>query len=180
MLMQDEIKAAIEALLFVSGERMSEEELMGILGLDQSDVQEIMQALIADYRQSPRGIQILTLDGGYIMGTKPEYAQIVGKLLKPAGRRLSPAALETLAIIAYRQPLSKAEIEQIRGVKTDRVITTLMEKGIIKELGKKEVPGRPSLFGTTHEFLKIFGLASLAELPDLGGKEDNRNCQIDL
>ncbi len=180
MLMQDEIKAAIEALLFVSGERMSEEELMGILGLGQSDLKEIMQDLIAEYHQSPRGIQILTLDGGYIMGTKPEYAQIVGMLLKPAGRRLSPAALETLAIIAYRQPLTKAEIEQIRGVKTDRVIITLMDKGIIKEVGKKAAPGRPSLFGTTHEFLKIFGLSSLAELPDLGGKEDKEKCQIDL
>lgn len=180
MLMQDEIKAAIEALLFVNGERMSEEEMMGILGLDQSDLKEIMQELIAEYHQSSRGIQILTLDGGYIMGTKPEYAQVVSKLLKPAGRRLSPAALETLAIIAYRQPLSKAEIEQIRGVKTDRVITTLMEKGIIKDLGKKAVPGRPSLYGTTHEFLKIFGLSSLDELPDLGGKEDPRSCQIDL
>ena len=113
------------------------------------------------------------------MGTKPEYAQVVGKLLKPAVRRLSPAALETLAIIAYRQPLSKAEIEKIRGVKTDRVITTLMDKGIIKELGKKAVPGRPSLYGTTHEFLKIFGLSNLDELPDLGGKEDQASCQID-
>jgi segregation and condensation protein B len=180
MLMQDEIKAAVEALLFVSGDRMSEEELTGILGLEQSDLREIMQDLIAEYNQSSRGIQIMTLDGGYIMGTKPEYAQIVGRLLKPAGRRLSPAALETLAIIAYRQPLSKAEIEQIRGVKTDRVIITLMDKGIIKELGKKAAPGRPTLYGTTHEFLKIFGMSSLDELPDLEGKEDKRSCQIDL
>lgn len=180
MLMQDDIKAAIEALLFVSGERMGEDELMEILEINQSDLQGIMRELIAEYHQSPRGIQILAIDGGYIMGTKPEYAMVVGKLLKPAARRLSPAALETLAIIAYRQPLSKAEIEQIRGVKTDRVITTLMEKGIIKEMGKKNTPGRPSLYGTTHEFLKIFGLSSLDELPDLGGKEDQINCQTDL
>jgi segregation and condensation protein B len=180
MLMQDEIKAAIEALLFVSGERMSEEELMGILGLDQSDLREIMHELVAEYNQSPRGIQIMTLDGGYIMGTKPEYAQVVGNLLKPVGRRLSPAALETLAIIAYRQPLSKADIEQIRGVKSDRVIITLMDKGIIKEMGRKDTPGRPTLYGTTHEFLKIFGMSSLDELPDIGDKEDKGNCQIDL
>jgi len=180
MLMRDEIKAAIEALLFVNGERMSEEELIGILGLDPSDLRDIMQEMTAEYLQSQRGVQILTLDGGYIMGTKPEYAQVVSKLLRPAGRRLSPAALETLAIIAYRQPLSRAEIEQIRGVKTDRVITTLMDKGIIKELGKKAGPGRPALYGTTHEFLKIFGLSSLDELPVLEGKEDQRSCQIDL
>jgi len=178
--MRDEIKAAIEALLFVNGERMSEEELIGILGLDPSDLRDIMQEMTAEYLQSQRGVQILTLDGGYIMGTKPEYAQVVSKLLRPAGRRLSPAALETLAIIAYRQPLSRAEIEQIRGVKTDRVITTLMDKGIIKELGKKAGPGRPALYGTTHEFLKIFGLSSLDELPVLEGKEDQRSCQIDL
>lgn len=173
MLMRDEIKAAIEALLFASSEQISEEELTEIIGIDLSDLREIMQELIAEYCQPQRGIQILMLEGGFIMGTKPEYAQVVGRLLKPSGRRLSPAALETLAIIAYRQPLSKAEIEQIRGVKTDRVIATLMDKGIIKEMGKKAVPGKPILYGTTHEFLRIFGLSSLDELPDLEGKEEN-------
>ncbi|MEA4926657.1 MAG: SMC-Scp complex subunit ScpB [Syntrophomonadaceae bacterium] len=170
MLMRDEIKAAIEALLFVSGERMSEDELLEILGLAPSDFRDIMKEMAAEYLQSNRGIQILTLDGGYIMGTKPEYAQVVGKLLKPVGRRLSPAALETLAIIAYRQPISRAEIEQIRGVKTDRVITTLLEKGIIKETGKRAGPGKPVIYGTTHEFLRIFGLSNLDELPELESK----------
>lgn len=180
MLMRDEIKAAIEALLFASGERISEEELTGILGIDRSNLREIMDELSAEYGTSQRGLQILMLDGGFIMATKPEYAQIVGKLLKPAGRRLSPAALETLAIIAYRQPLSKAEIEQIRGVKTDRVIAGLMDKGIIKEAGKKAAPGKPVLYGTTHEFLRIFGLSSLDELPELEVKEDKRPCQTNL
>lgn len=170
MLMRDEIKAAIEALLFVNGERMSEDELLEILGLDPSDFREIIREMADEYLEPHRGIQILTLDGGYILGTKPEYAQVVGKLIKPVGRRLSPAALETLAIIAYRQPLSRAEIEQIRGVKTDRVITTLLEKGIIKETGKKAAPGKPTLYGTTHEFLRIFGLSSLDELPALEGE----------
>jgi segregation and condensation protein B len=168
--MRDEIKAAIEALLFVSGERMSEDELLEILGLDPSDFREIIREMADDYLKPHRGIQILTLDGGYIMGTKPEYTEVVGKLVKPVGRRLSPAALEALAIIAYRQPVSRAEIEQIRGVKTDRVLTTLLEKGIIKETGKKEGPGKPALYGTTHEFLRIFGLSSLDELPELESK----------
>jgi len=165
MLMRDEIKASIEALLFVSSERISLEELMEILNLAEPDLKQIIKEMMMEYNQSQRGIQILTLDGGYIMGTKPEYAQVVSKMVKPASRRLSPAALETLAIIAYRQPLSKAEIEQIRGVKTDRVITTLMEKGIINEVGKKAAPGKPALYGTTHEFLKLFALSSLDDLP---------------
>jgi segregation and condensation protein B len=107
------------------------------------------------------------MDGGYIMGTKPEYSQVISKMGKVPTRRLSTAALETLAIIAYRQPLSKAEIEQIRGVKTDRVIATLIERGLIKEAGKKGVPGKPNLYCTTHEFLKLFSLSSLDDLPIL-------------
>jgi segregation and condensation protein B len=175
MLMRDEIKAAIEALLFVSGERVGAEEFQDILSLTEPDLMQIIQEMMGDYHQAQRGIQILALDGGYVMGTKPEYAQLVSKMLKPASRRLSPAALETLAIIAYRQPLSKAEIEQIRGVKSDRVLTTLMEKGIIKEMGKKMGPGRPNLYGTTHEFLKLFALSSLQELPELEDGGENKS-----
>lgn len=167
MLMRDEIKAAIEALLFVSGEQIGAQEFLEILNLNEPDFRQIMQEMMVDYHQSQRGIQILAVDGGYAMGTKPEYAQVVIKLLKPASRRLSPAALETLAIIAYRQPLSKADIEQIRGVKSDRVITTLMEKGIIKEMGKKMGPGRPTVYGTTQEFLELFALSGLQDLPEL-------------
>ena len=171
MLMRDEIKAAIEALLFVSGERASKEELMAILNLAEADLQTIMQEMTVEYNKSSRGVQIINLDGGYIIGTKPEYGELVNSLLKPASRRLSPAALETLAIIAYRQPVSKAEIEQIRGVKSDRVISTLMEKGIIKEAGKMNAPGKATLYVTTHEFLKLFDLPSLGDLPSIDDKE---------
>jgi segregation and condensation protein B len=170
MLMRDEIKAAIEALLFVRGELTEGETLMEVLNLAEPDLIQIMQEMMGEYQLSPRGIQILAFDGGYVMATKPEYAEVVGKMLKPASRRLSPAALETLAIIAYRQPLSKADIEHIRGVKSDRVIATLIEKGIIKEVGNKTGAGKPTLYGTTHEFLKIFALASLEELPELEDK----------
>jgi segregation and condensation protein B len=169
--MRDEIKAAIEALLFISGERVGRQELMEVLNLAEGDLIQIMREMNVEYNQVQRGIQILAMDGGYIMGTKPEYTQFVKKMEKNPNRRLSPAALETLAIIAYRQPLSKAEIEQIRGVKTDRVIATLMERGIIKEMGKKEVAGKPILYGTTHEFLKLFALASLDDLPVIEEKK---------
>ncbi len=167
MLMRDEIKAAVEAILFISGERVGKEELMELLNLGEDDLMQIMREMIVAYGQMERGIQILAMDGGYIMGTKPEYTQVVSRMGKNPSRRLSPAALETLAIIAYRQPLSKAEIEQIRGVKTDRVIATLLERGLIKELGKRAVAGKPMLYSTTHEFLKLFALASLDDLPIL-------------
>jgi segregation and condensation protein B len=170
MLMRDEIKATIEALLFVSGERVGKEELIEVLNIAEPDFQQLMQEMMLSYSQAGRGIQILSLDGGYIMASKPEYSPAVSNLVKPISQRLSPAALETLAIIAYRQPLSKAEIEQIRGVKTDRVITTLMQKGLIKDLGKRVVPGKPTIYGTTHEFLKLFSLSSLEDLPELAEK----------
>ncbi len=172
MLMRAETKAAIEALLFASGERVGEEVLMEILHLGKNDLDQIMAEMIADYTESRRGIQVLKLDGGYIMATKTEFSLVVGQLVKPAHRRMSPAALETLAIIAYRQPVSKIEIEQIRGVKADRVIANLMEKGLIKEVGRKAAPGRPVLYGTTHEFLKVFSLSTLEELPGLEIEEE--------
>lgn len=167
MLMQDEIKASIEAILFVSGERVSREELMELLNLPELELKLIMQEMIMEYNKEKRGIHIIELDGGYIMGTNPEYSTVVSAMIKTSNRRLSNAAMETLAIIAYRQPVTRIEIEQIRGVKTDRIINNLLEKGIIKEAGKKAVPGKPTLYMTTHEFLKIFGLSTLDELPEI-------------
>jgi len=167
MLMRDEIKAAIEALLFISGERVGRDKLMEILDISEADLNQITREMILDYNRTQRGIQILAVEDGYIMGSKPEYAHIIKRLIKIPNRRLSPAALETLAIIAYRQPLSRAEIEQVRGVKAERVIATLMERGIIKEVGRKAVPGKPALYGTTHEFLRLFSLSSLSDLPRL-------------
>jgi len=169
--MLDEIKASIEAILFINGERVSQEELMELLNLEPRDLRAIMREMIEEYRNAGRGIQIFELDGGYIMGTNPEYAQVVGRSVKSPNKRLSPAALEILAIIAYRQPITRMEIEQIRGVKSDRVINNLLEKGIIKEAGKKAVAGKPAMYATTHEFLKIFNLNSLSELPDIDKEE---------
>lgn len=165
--MRDEIKASIEAILFVNGEKLQKEELMEFLNIGEIDLKEIMQELIEEYRDARRGIQVLAIDDGYIMCTKPEYSSVLNKLIKPVNRRLSAAAMEALTIIAYRQPITKAEIEQIRGVKTDRIINNLVEKGIIKEEGKKDGPGRATLYVTTHEFLKIFSLSSLNDLPNL-------------
>ncbi|HWQ74814.1 MAG TPA: SMC-Scp complex subunit ScpB [Syntrophomonas sp.] len=165
MLMREDIKAGIEALLFVSGERLDTAELLEMLQIEAEDFKSIMQELMVEYHQSSRGLQIISLDGGYIMATRPEYSELVSKLTKPARLRLSTAALETLAVIAYRQPVTRAEIEQIRGVKVERVLASLLEKGIIREDGHKDTAGKPILYRTSYEFLKIFGLSSLAELP---------------
>jgi len=165
MLMRDDIKAAIEAILFVSGERVATQELLDILEIPESDLKMIIQELMLDYQQEKRGLQIMALDGGYIMATKAEYAELLSKMVKPTRLRLSPAALETLAIIAYQQPVTRAEIEQIRGVKVERILSNLLERGIIKEDGHKAVAGKPIIYRTTYEFLKIFGLSSLEDLP---------------
>jgi segregation and condensation protein B len=167
MLMREDIKAGIEALLFVSGERLDMATLLEILQIGEDDFRSIMQELMLEYPQSSRGVQIISLEGGYVMATKPEYTELISKLVKPARLRLSPAALETLAVIAYQQPVTRAEIEQIRGVKVERVLSNLLEKGIIREDGHKDAAGKPILYRTSYEFLKIFGLASLEELPQL-------------
>lgn len=165
MLMRDDIKAGIEALLFVSGERLGTAELLEILQIEAADLKTIMQELMLDYHQAHRGLQIIALEGGYIMATKPEYTELLSKLTKPTRLRLSAAAMETLAIVAYQQPVTRAEIEQIRGVKVERILSNLLEKGIIMEDGHKAVVGKPILYRTSYEFLKIFGLSSLEELP---------------
>lgn len=167
MLMRNELKAAIEAILFVHAERLEEQELAALLEIDLADLRELMDEMIDDFQQQQRGIQLLKLDGAYILASRPEYAEYISRMLKPVHRRLSSAALETLAIIAYRQPVTRSEIEQIRGVKSDRIITNLVERGVICDVGQRPGPGRPTLYGTTHEFLRLFGINALQELPPL-------------
>ncbi|MPN64529.1 Segregation and condensation protein B [bioreactor metagenome] len=114
-----------------------------------------------------RGVTIIEVAGGYQMCTKPELMPIVEKLAGVQETRLSSAAMETLSIVAFRQPITKQEIENIRGVKVDKVLVTLLDRGLINEVGRKEALGRPILYGTTNDFLKCFGLKSLQDLPDL-------------
>ncbi len=167
MLMRDEVKAAVEAVLFIRGERVGMDELVELLDVPLLDLKDILQELIHEYNEKQRGIQIMAVAGGYLMCTHPDFTELIARMEKPVRRRLSGAALETLAIIAYRQPVTRAEIEHLRGVKSDRIITSLLERGLIEEAGHKEVPGRPVLFVTGPEFLRVFGLTSLKELPRL-------------
>lgn len=163
------LKGPLEALLFASGDPVPASKLAQILevpaGHVESMIAEMQQTMTAD----DRGLTIVTVAGGYQLCTKPQLAETVEKLAEIQDNRLSAAALETLAIIAFKQPITRQEMESIRGVKVDRVVHTLTERQLIKEIGRKDAIGRPILYGTTIEFLKCFGLKTLKDLPDLAG-----------
>ena len=167
MLMQDEIKACVEAILFVRAERVGLDELVELLDVPLLDLKAILDEMLLEYNENSRGIQIVAVEGGYLMCTRPEYAGVLARIDKPVRRRLSSSAMETLAIIAYRQPVSRPEIEKIRGVRSDKMINTLLEKGLIEEAGYKDTIGRPLTYKTTIEFLRLFGLTTIKELPQL-------------
>lgn len=162
------MKPLLEALLFVSGDPITLADLKGITDLPEADIKQSLEELIEDYRRADRGILIMEIANGYQMVTNPAHATWVRKM-KNTGTsgRLSLPALETLAIIAYNQPIIKAEVEQIRGVNSDGVVKNLLDKRLIKIVGRKEVPGKPLLYGTTREFLQYFGLKDLTELPTI-------------
>lgn len=162
-----EKRSLVEALLFFSGEPLTPAALKAAAEIDETEIRKIMEGLILDYRNRDGGILITEIANGYQMVTNPAYAAWIRKLKGSESARLSLAALETLAIIAYKQPIIKAEIEQVRGVNSDGVIKTLLDRRLIKIIGKKEAPGRPLLYGTTREFLQYFGLKDLSELPTL-------------
>jgi len=163
-----ERRSVLEALLFLSGEVLTVPSIKEILEISDSEVRRLLGELIAEYRERNSGLLIVEIAQGYQMVTNPEYAEWVRKFKSThASSKLSMPALETLAIVAYKQPIIRAEIEQIRGVNSDSAIKTLYEKRLIKIMGRKEAPGRPFLYGTTREFLQYFGLKDLSELPTL-------------
>ncbi|GAB7386212.1 segregation/condensation protein ScpB [Bacillaceae bacterium] len=163
------IKAVIEGLLFVTGdEGLDARQIAEIVELDEDTVVDLLHDMQADYKRERRGLQIVEVAGAFQFTTLPEHAPYFEKLAQsPSHATLSQAALETLAIVAYRQPITRAEIEEIRGVKCEKAIHTLVSKRLIEEVGRAEGPGRPILYGTTKDFLEYFGLRSLDELPAL-------------
>jgi segregation and condensation protein B len=163
-----EIKAVLESLIFVSGTPVRLETLIEIL--PESNKEEILEGirlLKADYEDPLRGVELVELAGGYQFRTKPRWASWVNRLKKVKTVKFSRAALETLAIVAYRQPIIRPEIEEIRGVDSGWVLRSLMEKGLIRIMGRKDLPGRPMVYGTTQAFLELFGLDKLSDLPTL-------------
>jgi len=165
-------KAIVEGLLFVAGdEGLTIKQIVTVLEIEQHNAIEIISQLREDYENRERGIHLVEIAGTYQLTTKKEHSDYLKRLVEsPNTTTLSQAALETLAIIAYRQPITRAEIEDIRGVKTERPIQTLVAKALIKEVGRVEGTGRAILYGTTKEFLDYFGLKALEELPPLPEK----------
>ncbi len=159
------LKAQLEALLFASGEPVEAKKLAEATGAELRAVKQALAELAADYRG--RGVRLVETGAGWQFTTAPEYAAVVQAFLQKSPPRLSRAQLETLALVAYRQPITRAEVDAIRGVRTSpQVWQALMDWGWVRPVGRKDVPGRPFLFGTTKRFLADFGLKSLDELPD--------------
>ena len=166
---KDELKSIIESLLFVSGEPLALKDICRIVEEDFKYVEDLMRELMNIYNgDSSRGIKIISLIGTYQLVTKTKNSEYVQKLLKKNVRQsLSQASLESLAIICYKQPITRVEIDEIRGVKSESAIQRLVEKNLVEETGRLEVPGRPILYGTTDEFLRHFALNDLGDLPSI-------------
>ena len=163
----DQIKAITESLLFASGVPLPIRRLVEVIGATKTEVKEALSVLRAEYTGPYRGIRLMEVAGGYQFRTIADHADYVKALGRDKPVKLSRAALETLAIIAYRQPLTKIEIEAIRGVDVDGVLNSLLTRKLISVLGRKDVPGRPWIYGTSPQFLEIFNLASVKDLPPL-------------
>lgn len=167
-------RGMVEAMLFAAASPLTVAELASAGGLDPALVAQVVEILVQEFGAAGRGVSLEQLGGGYQLLTRPEYAPVLEKLGKTRSPpALSRAALETLAVVAYRQPVTRAEIDAIRGVRSDATIATLVERGLICEEGRKPVVGRPMLYATTRMFLEQFGLGSLERLPRL--PEEDRN-----
>lgn len=162
------IESIIESLIFSYGDALSLEKICEILELDKKTAKNLMKNFMDSYNQANKGIIIREINDKYQMCSNPQYFDYVSKLYQIRQKQaLSQAAYEVLSIIAYNQPITKAKIEQIRGVNSDSAVTRLLERNLVKEAGKLEAPGRPRLYETTDEFLKCFGFKSIRDLPML-------------
>jgi segregation and condensation protein B len=162
---EPDLKSILYALLFVADAPLSVATLCEATGEPAETVEAALRDLQSEL--AARGaIQLAQLAGGYQLATKPEYALYIARLLNPPQKRLSKAALETLAIIAYEQPITQAQIDALRGVDSSHTVRQLLARGLIQELGRKDAPGKPTLYGITPQFLHYFGLNSLEELPE--------------
>ncbi len=163
----DNLKKLAEAFIFAAESPMTLERLCALLERPRPEIRSVIKQLLGEHVAGQRGFYLAEVAGGYQFRTDPTCSNWLRKLSKERPFRFSPAALETLAIIAYRQPMTRAEIEYLRGVDSGGVMKTLLEKNLLKILGKKDVPGRPLMYGTSRQFLELFGLRSLEDLPTL-------------
>jgi segregation and condensation protein B len=170
---REDVKSILESLLFVADGPLTVQRLTEVIaGAGKDDIRSILEELDNELQDHRRGIRLVEVAGGYQLRTAKANADWVKKFLGGRPARMGRATLETLAIVAYRQPITKAEIEAIRGVDVDGVITTLLERNLVRAVARKDVPGRPFLYGTTPEFLELFNLKDLAQLPTLKEMEE--------
>lgn len=174
----DEKESIIEAMLFAAGTVVKIEDIAEVLNTDNSSVKKMIKEINEVFEKENRPLTIREIDKGFQMCTKPKYHQYIKKLQeKKPKKALSQSAMETLAIIAYKQPITRIEIEKIRGVNSDYAVSTLAEFGLIEDIGRADLPGRPLLYSTTEEFLRSFGYRSLKDLPPL---PENKEVELSL
>lgn len=167
-----QLEAAVEALLFASGEPIPVERMAQVLETDRATLLKVVSRLSEKREEANFGVEILRVEDSFQMATKPEFAEIIRKALDiRRNMPLSSAAMETLAIIAYNQPVTKGYIEEQRGVDSGGIVSLLVSKGLVEERGRLDLPGRPIQYGTTLDFLRSFGLKSLGDLPQPGAAE---------
>lgn len=162
-----ELKAVVESLVFVSEAPIRAERIAEALDVEKKKVLQALEELVEEYSRKGRGFILFEAAEGFQFRTRPEHSEWIRRLGKSRPFKFSRAALESLAIVAYRQPITRAEVEYLRGVDSGGVLKTLLDKRLIRILGKKDVPGRPLMYGTTREFLEVFGLRDLTGLPTL-------------
>jgi segregation and condensation protein B len=175
-----EIKSVIEALLFTWGDPLNIRELEKILGIPQKELKKIIEEMKDEFNYGRRGTQIIKTGNSYQLCTRIEHYEYIKKLhTRKESKSISNAAMETLTIIAYKQPITKVEMEQIRGVKCDKAVQTLLDKNLIMESGRLDKPGKPILYSTTDDFLRAFGLSAIKELPTLESEETLKDISVE-
>ena len=169
---EKELLGAVEAILFAMGESVSLSKIASAIGKDETEAKRLLEELKKQYQKKERGIQLIELEDSYQLCTKPElYDYLIQVAKQPKKHVLTDVLLETLAIVAYKQPVTKIEIEKIRGVKSDHAVNKLVEYDLVCEVGRLDAPGKPLLFGTTEEFLRRFGVLSVEELPSIAPEQ---------
>ena len=175
------IREIVESILFVADTPLSFDRLATILEeFDRDEIRRAIDAITADCNSQRRGMELVLVAGGYQFRSRPEYADYIRRLKKVKPARFSPSALETLAIVAYRQPVTRGEVEYLRGVDSGGILKSLLDRKLIKIIGKKDIPGKPLIYGTTREFMETFNLKDLASLPTLREIEELADTDSDF
>lgn len=175
------LRQIVESILFVSDAPLSLDRLCSILEeFGRDEIREAIESVTSECRENGRGVELTVVAGGYQFRSRPELADYIRRLKRVKPARFSPSSLETLAIIAYRQPVTRAEIEYLRGVDSGGILKSLLDKKLIRIIGKKDIPGKPLIYGTTREFMETFNLKDLASLPTLREIEELADSGDDM